>query len=147
MPWSLEEAVTYYKAQGAPRDQSAVISLLKEAQRETGGAIARSALQMIAQALDVRDSYLLAIIRRIPGLRLENSHLLEICAGPNCGKCADIAAYAETLRDNGITVKFLPCMRLCGKGPNIRWDGKMYHQASEAFLRELAESAKSHPSV
>jgi hypothetical protein len=30
-------------------------------------------------------------------------------------------------------------MRLCGKGPNIRWDGTLYHGADEALLKMLLE--------
>ena len=39
MSWSLEEAIAYYKSQGAPGNQNALISLLKEAQLENGGSI------------------------------------------------------------------------------------------------------------
>jgi hypothetical protein len=28
-------------------------------------------------------------------------------------------------------------MRLCGKGPNLRWDGTLHHKADEALLRKL----------
>lgn len=141
MSWSLEEAVAYYKSQGAPRDQNALVSLLKEVQQENGGAIAPAVLSTAAELLEVRESYLLAIIKRIPRLRLANSHLLEICAGPNCGKCTKLAAFAETLQGGSIAVKFVPCMRMCGKGPNVKWDGKLYHQADEALLRQLTEKA------
>ena len=34
MNWNLEEAISYYQKQGAPRDQGALISLLKEIQQE-----------------------------------------------------------------------------------------------------------------
>lgn len=26
---------------------------------------------------------------------------------------------------------------MCGKGPNMKWDGKLYHRADEALLRSL----------
>lgn len=140
MSWKLEEAIAHYKFLGAPQDQSALVSLLKEVQQRNGGAIPKPMLLAIADACGVRDSYLLAVVKRIPSLRLSDSHLLEVCAGPNCGKCASLAAFAEKLQGGGITVKFVPCMRLCGKGPNIRWDGKLYHQANEALLRELVKA-------
>ena len=28
-------------------------------------------------------------------------------------------------------------MRMCGKGPNVKWDGQVYHQADEMLLRQL----------
>ena len=83
--WNLEEAISYYKKQGAPSDQSALVSLLREVQQENGGAIPKSALPAMAEGLGVKESYLLAVIRRIPSLRLSDMHTLELCAGPNCG--------------------------------------------------------------
>lgn len=140
MHWDLKEAIEYYKKQGAPGDQSAVIALLREVQAEHGGCIPRHLPGAIADGLGTKESLLLAIIRRIPSLRLADTHCLEICAGPNCGKHAALAEAAEQLRSEKITVKFVPCMRLCGKGPNIRWDGKLYHKADEALLRRLKEN-------
>ena len=140
MAFSLEEAVAYYKKQGAPSDQSALVSLLREVQQENGGAIPKSALPAMAEGLGVKESYLLAVIRRIPSLRLSDMHTLELCAGPNCGKHAALAACAEKLcKGKNITLKFTPCMRMCGKGPNLKWDGKLYHKADEALLRSLIE--------
>ena len=136
--WDLREALEYYKKQGAPADQSALVSLLREIQKEHGG-IPGGILPTIAQELGTKDSYLLAVIRRIPSLRLAEGHLLELCAGPNCGRHVALAAFAEKLAGRGITVKFVPCMRMCGKGPNIKWDGKLYHGADEALLGRLAE--------
>ena len=138
--WNIEEAVSYYKKQGAPSDQSALVSLLRELQLENSGAIPKSALPAMAESLGVKESYLLAVIRRIPSLRLSDMHTLELCAGPNCGKHAALAACAEKLcKGKNITLKFTPCMRLCGKGPNLKWDGKLYHKADEALLRSLME--------
>lgn len=138
--WNLEEAISYYKKQGAPSDQSVLMSLLREIQQENGGTIPKSALPAMAEGLGVKESYLLAVIRRIPSLRLSDMHTLELCAGPNCGKHAALAACAEKLcKGKNITLKFTPCMRLCGKGPNLKWDGKLYHKADEALLKRLLE--------
>lgn len=140
MSWSLEEAVSYYKTQGAPQNQNALINLLKEVQQENGGSIPVYLLSAISNAYGVKESFLQAVIKRIPSLRLENVHCLELCGGPNCGKHAALAACARKLcadSKGGFTLKFTPCMRMCGKGPNIRWDGVMYHQATEELLRKL----------
>lgn len=140
MRWDLNETVSYYRSQGAPGDQSALIALLKEVQQENGGAVPKAALGIVANGLGVKASYLEAVIKRIPSLRLADKHLLEVCAGPNCGKAAAIAAFAENLQSSKITVKFVPCMRMCGKGPNIKWDGTLYHQATVELLKKLAEN-------
>ena len=140
MAFSLEEAVAYYKKQGAPSDQSALVSLLREVQQENGGAIPLTVLPVLGENLGVRESFLQAVIRRIPSLRLSDSHTLEMCGGPNCGKHAALAAAAEKLcKGKNVTLKFVPCMRLCGKGPNLKWDGTLYHKADEALIKRLLE--------
>lgn len=138
MNWNLDEAVLYYKKQGAPSDQSAVISLLREVQQENGGSIPRYVLAPIAQGLGTKESLLLAIVRRIPSLRLADTHCLELCSGPNCGRHTALADLAESLfQGKGVTIRYVPCMRMCAKGPNLRWDGRLYHKADEALLRSF----------
>ena len=144
MQWNIEEAVSFYRKQGAPKDQTALIGLLKEVQQENQGSIPEFCLAQIAQAYDLKETYLQAIIRRIPSLRLRNVHVLEMCAGPNCGKHVELAALAEKLQaasGNSFTLKFTPCKRMCGKGPNISWDGKMYHKTDETLLKKLLKDA------
>lgn len=136
MSWNLQEAVSYYRTQGAPSDQTALVALLTEVQSQSGGSIPLWALQQLAEELGVKETFLQAVIRRIPRLRLGDSHILEMCAGPNCGKHTALAAFAEKHKGS-VTVKFVPCMRMCGKGPNIKFDGKLYHRADEALLRSL----------
>lgn len=143
MRWNLEEAISYYKKQGAPSDQSAIISLLREVQQENGGSIPSYALTQIAERYGIKVSFLNAILQRIPSLRLSDTHCLELCAGPNCGKHTTLAALAEEFQKSApgnVAVKYVPCMRLCGKGPNLRWDGKLYHNADEALLRSLLQA-------
>ena len=139
MSWSLYEAISYYKTQGAPGDQTALVSLLREIQAENSGGIPKYTLSSIAEAYRIKESFLLAIIKRIPSLRLKDTHCLELCAGPNCGKHTALAACAEALRASGsnFTLKYVPCMRMCGKGPNLRWDGVLYHKANEELIRKL----------
>lgn len=132
----MEQIIAYYKDLGAPADQTALISLLKEIQQMHGG-IPAHLLGIVAQALQVKESYLLAIIKRIPSLRLQDTHCLELCAGPNCSKAAELAAFAETLQSSKLQVKYVGCMRMCGKGPNIRYDGKLYHKADKALLTHI----------
>lgn len=145
MSWNLEEAISYYKQQGAPRDQTALIGLLREIQEEHGGSIPVYLPEEVAKAYGVKESFVLAVIKRIPSLRLGSTHLLELCAGPNCGKHTALAACAEKLqKDSGgkVTLKFVPCMRMCGKGPNVRWDGKVHNGMTEELLRKLISEGK-----
>ena len=96
------------------------------------------AVGKIAESYGIKESFLLAVVKRIPSLRMQNTHMLELCAGPNCGKHTALAAAAEKLcKEKGITLKYMGCQRMCGKGPNIKWDGKLYHKTTEELLREL----------
>ena len=145
MAWDYKEAVAFYARQGAPRDQTALVALLREVQQEMGGSVPAYMLHPIAEAYGVKESFLTAVIRRIPALRLADTHTLELCAGPNCGKHLALAALAEKLSKENpgkVTLKFTQCMRMCGKGPNLKWDGVLYHKADEALLRKLVENGK-----
>ena len=137
MEWNLQEAVAYYKKIGAPGDQTALIQLLGEVQENFGG-IPGHLLPELAEKLGTKQGVLLALIKRIPRLRSSDVHILEVCAGPICPKRADLAAVAERLcKGRNIRLKFVPCMRQCGKGPNIRFDGVAYNGADEALLKQL----------
>lgn len=136
----MEDLIAYYRSLGAPQDQSAVIALLKELQQENGGSLPKPVLSQAAAALGTKEALLLALVRRIPSLRLSDGHVLQMCAGPNCGKSAHLAALAETLcAGTAVTLQFTPCMRMCGKGPNLKFDGQLYHKADEVLLRSLLE--------
>ena len=140
MNWNLEEAITYYQKQGAPRDQNALIGLLKEIQQEQG-SISRFDMNRIMECYSIKEGILLALIKRIPRLRLSDTHVLELCGGPNCGKHTALAQFAEKLQKEkgNFTLKFVPCMRMCAKGPNLKWDGKLYHGATEELIRNLVD--------
>lgn len=140
MNWDLTEALAYYRTQGAPGDQTALVSLLREIQQNSGGSVPLYALETAAAAYGIKASLLQAIIKRIPSLRLGDTHELVLCAGPNCGKHTALAACAEKLAASSqgkILLRYSGCMRMCGKGPNIKWDGKLYHKATEELLQSL----------
>ena len=137
----MDEIVEYYRRLGAPQDQQAVISLLREVQSLHGGSIPQWVPEVLAQKLGTKPGLLLALIRRIPSLRLKDQHLLEICAGPNCSRKGDLARLAEQYRGR-VEVRLVPCMRQCGKGPNLRFDGKLYNGADDNLLEQLMKNLK-----
>ena len=143
MNFSMEEALSYYQKQGAPNDQSALIALLTEIQDAHGGAIPAYLVSQAAEGLKTKEALLLALIRRIPRLRLKDTHCLELCAGPNCSKRAALADFVEKTygKDGGSDIRYVPCMRQPGKEPNP-WDGKLYNRADEALIRELTAVAR-----
>ncbi len=139
--WNWEEVLTYYRTQGAPSDQTALTALLRELQQAHGGSIPADTLPPIAEAYGIKESYLLAVIKRIPSLKLAaEKPVLELCAGPNCPKRANLAAFVEKTygkNPESFTLRYTGCMRMCGKGPNLRWKGQVYHQADETLIRRL----------
>ncbi len=136
MQWDLCETMDYYRSQGAPRDQQALVNLLRELQQQEG-FLPRSCVSVIAEGYGLSENYLLAIIRRFPSLQLQDQHILELCAGSGCGKHTALARFAESLASDRIRVKYTPCLRCCAQGPNLRLDGRLYHHADEALIRKL----------
>ena len=137
--FDMQEAVAYYKKQGAPADQTALVNLLKEVQAQFGG-IDPAHITQAAELLGTKERLLLALVRRMPSLRLTDRHVLELCAGPNCGKAVALAAAAERLcKEKGVTLRFIGCQRMCGKGPNVKLDGVLHHKADEQLLQKLLE--------
>ena len=98
-------------------------------------------MNRICETYAIKEGVLLILIKRISSLRLFDTHVLELCGGPNCGKHRTLAAYAEQIQKEkgNFTLKYVPCMRMCGKGPNLKWDGKLYHGANEELIRRLVE--------
>lgn len=146
MEFDLQEALDYYRRQGAPGDQNALVGLLREIQQEQGGRIPGWCLERIGEAYGIKVTFLRAVIRRIPSLRLQDSHCLELCAGPNCPKRADLATFVEKTWGTApkeFTLRYVPCMRMCGKGPNLRWDGKVYNGADEALIKKLIQEKEN----
>ena len=141
MDWNFEEALNHYRNQGAPGDQTAVVQFLKEVQAQKGG-IPKWMLTRAAENWGCKESLFLAYIRRLPSLRLEDSHTLELCGSVNCSCRGDLADFARALcKQKGIEFRLVPCMRQCGKGPNGRWDGRLYNQTDETLLRRLLAEA------
>lgn len=137
MDWNFEEALSHYRSQGAPGDQTAVVNFLKEVQSQNG-CIPKWMLTRAAEMWGCKESLFLAFIRRLPSLRLEDCHTLELCGGVNCSRREGLADFAQTLcRQKGIEFRLVPCMRQCGKGPNLRLDGKLYSGITRKELEKL----------
>lgn len=141
----INDLIEYYRQQGAPADQQMVIALLREAQEAEGGVLSHGALEQIAAAYGMKMSMLMAVVRRLPGLRYESvPHRLEICG--TCRLGAALRRYIEeTYRIKsggaseaaGFSYRVTPCMKNCKNGPSIRWDGQLYSRADEALLKKL----------
>ena len=147
----LQDILAYYQARGAAGDQQMLVALLREVQELYHGVIPGSALAAAAAALGVKESFLSAVVKRYPSLRTERApHRLELCGGERCRNrgSARLAAFVERaygVKSGGVREKggfsFLVtgCMKNCGRGPSLKWDGQICSNADEELIRRLAE--------
>lgn len=148
--WNIHEAVEYYKGQDAPQNQFAMVELLKEAQEHNGGVLTDCLIEDIATLLNIKVTFLNAVIKRYPSLKTAQApHSLEVCGGKNCAANAS-AALLKHIRGaygaesggistkGGFSFKICGCLKHCGKGPNIKWDGEIYNAATPELIKKLA---------
>lgn len=159
--WELQEAISYYRTQGAPAAQEALVALLREVQSENGGVLPDAALSEIAAAYGLRETFLSAIVRRYPSLRPQQApHRLELCGGANCTRQSSAALRSAVeaaygVKNGGISAaggfsfRVTGCMKNCGKGPSLKWDGRLFAKATPELLHRLVSGASvqdsSHP--
>lgn len=148
--WNIHEAVEYYKRQDAPQNQFALVELLKEVQEHNGGVLTDIAVEEIAALLNTKVTFLNAVIKRYPSLKTAHApHRLEVCGGKNCAVNGS-AALLKHIRGaygaenggistkGGFSFKICGCLKHCGKGPNIKWDGEIYNAATPELIKKLA---------
>ena len=146
---AFQDALEYYREQGAPGDQQMLSALLREVQEMDGGVLRPHRLEAIAQSYETPPALLNALIRRIPSLRTaEAPHRLEMCQ--TCAKNRELAAFVRReygvesgriSQRGGFAFQLVNCMKNCKAGPSIRWDGTLYPRADERLLRELIEKS------
>lgn len=139
------EMTQYYRSQGAPQDQQMLIALLREAQEADGGVLEMDVIDAVAAAYGMKTTVLLALIRRVPSLRLASAaHRLEVCS--TCKAGAKLRDYIERTygvksgainEKAGFSYHLTPCMKNCKSGPSVRWDGHLYSHADEELIRRL----------
>ena len=155
MHWNFQEAASYYRKQGAPSNQQALVEFLREAQEEHGGVLPANLLAEIAAEFQIKESFLSAVIRRYPSLRTaEIPHLLEVCGGERChnrGSRAlrDYIEQTYAVQSGGVSQKgkfayrVTGCMKHCMEGPNLKWDGQIYSGCKKELIQTLVEQDKS----
>ena len=143
MQWDFNEALEFYRGQGADNDQNELINFLKEIGSNCGGRIPAHLVYRIAKSYNLKENFILAVIKRLPNISLENTHCLEICSGAVCGKNKAFRVAMSELEKNkpqGLEIKYTQCMHMCKDGPNIKLDGKVYNHMDEKALRELLKN-------
>lgn len=142
---AFEQALMYYRSQGAPQDQQMLGALLREVQELDGGALQEATLEAIALEYGIKTSMLSALVRCIPTLRMSHApHRLEMCR--TCIKSRALADFVEreygvkagaVSQKGGFVLACVHCMKSCKNGASIRWDGKLYSNADENLIRSL----------
>ena len=143
----MKELIDYYREQGAPGDQQMLIWLLREIQEQRGGVLDAEALGAVCAAYGLKENMLMALIRRVPSLRLSSvPNRLEVC-----GTCPKGRALRAFIEDNwqlksgsacekaGFSYHVTGCMKNCKNGPSIRWNGVLYSHADEELVRRLIQ--------
>lgn len=142
------QLLAFYQGRGAASDQNELIQLLRETQQLYGGVIPKHALEEIARALGFRASFLPAVLKRYPSIKTEAvRHSLTVCQGPSCGRrreLLDFLSRAYGVEPGGVAAAGFRlqsggCMKNCGRGPCVRWDGTVYTGMTPESLRALIE--------
>lgn len=145
---ALAQEIEAAARRGAARDQVELVSLLRTAQAACGGVLYRDVVLEIAQALGLKVTFLEAVLKRYPSIRTDQApHVLTVCQGPNCargGQLADFVRRTYQVEPGGVAgagfrFQVSGCMKHCGSGPNVKWDGQVYHQMTPEALRRLVE--------
>lgn len=139
--WKIDEAIAYYRDQGAPKDQQMLIALLREIQQETG-PLTQEVILQVEGAYGLSASIIPALIRRVPSLCMDtHPHRLELCQ--NCGR--RLAVWVENeygvkpgcaCDKHGFTFQLTGCMKNCKAAPSAKWDGVLHPRASEELIRK-----------
>ena len=88
------------------------------------------------------------MLRRYPSIKTEAvRHSLTVCQGPSCGRrreLLDFLSRAYGVEPGGVAAAGFRlqsggCMKNCGRGPCVRWDGTVYTGMTPESLRALIE--------
>lgn len=148
MGQELQEIIEAYSARGAARDQNELVQLMREAQTLYGGVLPQTALDGIAEALGLKRTFLDALLRRYPSIKTDAArHTLAVCCGKNCAKrdaLADFVQQEYSVQPGGVAkagfrFQAAGCMKNCGKGPCVKWDGEIHTGMTAEKLRQLIE--------
>ena len=144
----LKEIIKAYRDRGAARDQNELIQLLREVQTLFGGVIPQKALERTAEKLELKMTFIDALLKRYPSIRTEDApHTLSVCGGKNCARQAALSDFVERTygvqaggtAEAGFRYKAAGCMKKCGTGPCVKWDGDIHTGMTEEKLRKLIE--------
>ena len=108
--------------------------------------------ELIADAFGVDQKTVKALIKFMPNVK-EEIVACEIvcCSGPRCSKNRSMEVlkaakatlgveFGETTSNGRIKLLTQNCFKKCGQGPNIRVNGKFYHEMNKAKTEQLMKA-------
>lgn len=142
----LQEVIAYYQSQDT--SQQTIVQALREIQT-IYGYIPIFARAQLAEVMNLKDSFLQALITRFPSLKGETyQHKIVVCTGPRCIKKGGYQiskAVSKLLNlepgtvsiDGKIYFITQNCLKKCGTSPNIMIDDKLYSNVTEQKLTSI----------
>lgn len=134
---------------GRTPDQTELVTIFRQIQTDCGGTIPDTIPTQLAKRLNMKESYLRAILKRYPSLRLADTpNRLEVCGGPNCSKKGNQALLAHLFqrwgavpggasKEGKFSLSICPCQKRCGEGPCVRFNGTLYPRCTPEALDRL----------
>jgi NADH-quinone oxidoreductase subunit E len=123
-----------------PDSRSAVLPALRLAQEEHGGWLPRTAIEEVADALDLTPAYCLGVATFYDMFHLEpvGRHTIEVCTNLSCALVGaqhvveafekELALHpGETSADGQITLRLVECLGACGYAPAVAVDNRYHH--------------------
>lgn len=127
-----QEILDYYKKQKNSNSQEIIVELLRETQ-DIYGCIPEDVQKTIASTMDIKESYLVSLIKLYPSLKSAPCrHRIIVCNGARCkNKDAEklMGAIRKELADKSgscFQISTRNCLKLCRKAPNLIIDSDYY---------------------
>ncbi|MGN7619256.1 MAG: NADH-quinone oxidoreductase subunit NuoE [Ehrlichia sp.] len=142
------------------RKSSAVMPLLHLAQKQCGGFIPLSAMNCIANFLDMQPIHVYEVAKFYSMYNLSNTgkYLIQVCRTTPCWLCCsdDILKsckevlkidVGETTSDNLFTLKEVECLGACVNAPIVQINDNYYEKLTPDKIKEIIMEYKKNESV
>lgn len=151
MEEQIQEIIEYYTSGGGSVAQEDLVSMLREIQ-DVKGCIPASVQKQVAEAANVKETFLAALIKRYPSLKAEHyRHEIQICVGAGCSAKGSYdllkvlekkwkILQGEVSEGGRFYLRTSGCMKQCIKGPNMMIDGTVYNQVTEEALEKILKN-------
>ena len=134
-----------------PDSRSAILPALRLAQEEHGW-LPRTAIEEVAEALDLTPAYCMSVASFYDMFHLEpvGRHTIEVCTNLSCalvGAQQVVDAFehelglrpGETSEDGSVTFRLVECLGGCGYAPVVAVDSRYHHPVRPEDVPAIVE--------